>query len=181
MNVQSTRTTATLVLALLGAGCMSLASSPAPVSVPRQLEPSANESLVMVVPARGVQIYECRVSTGRAQAYEWAFVGPEAELFDTRGKPIGRHYAGPHWESADGSKIAAKLKAHAEAPASGSIPWLLLEARSVGPQGAFSNVTSIQRANTAGGVAPQNGCSASMAGTTARVHYTADYYFFAAR
>ena len=175
------RNTALAVCALLGAGCTSLTPSPTPVSVPPRLEPKASESLVMVVPARGVQIYECRASAGSPQAYEWAFVAPDAELFDSRGNRIGRHYAGPHWESTDGSRIAAKVKAQADAPASGSIPWLLLEARSVGTDGSFSKVTSIQRANTVGGVAPRNGCSASMAGTQARVAYTADYYFFAAR
>jgi hypothetical protein len=33
-------------------------------------------------------------------------VAPEADLFDARGNRIGRHYAGPHWRSTDGSKIS---------------------------------------------------------------------------
>ena len=37
--------------------------------------------------------------------------------------------------------------------------------------------TSIQRVNTAGGVAPTADCSRDYAGTTARVSYTADYFF----
>ena len=180
MNTKN-RLVISMSLALLGAGCANLAPEPAAVSVPEKLRPAPSESLAMVVPASGFQVYECRASKDRPEAYSWTFVGPEAELFDARGNRIGRHYAGPHWESNDGSKVVAKVKAQADAPASGAIPWLLLDARSVGPHGQFSKVTSIQRANTVGGMAPQNGCSAAMAGVTARVHYTADYYFYTAR
>lgn len=41
-----------------------------------------------------------------------------------------------------------------------------------------AKVTSIQRVNTVGGVAPAAGCSSATAGTTARVDYAADYLFF---
>ena len=62
-----------------------------------------------------------------------------------------------------------------------AIPWLLLAAKSVGSAGSFSKVTSIQRVSTVGGVAPAAGCSQAAAGTPARINYTADYYFFAAK
>jgi hypothetical protein len=167
------------LLAVLFGGCASHQASTTPVAVPEKLKPAAQESLAMIVPAKGVQIYECRA--GKGAAYEWAFVGPEADLFDVGGKPIGRHYGGPHWESADGSRIAGTFKERADAPAADAIPWLLLAAKSVGPEGAFSKVTSIQRVNTRGGVAPKGGCSQAAAGTPARVAYTADYYFFSAK
>ena len=141
------------------------------VQVPDKLKP-ANESLSMIVPAKGDQIYECREA-------KWVFVAPEADLFDGAGKKIGKHYAGPHWEAADGSRIVGAVKERADAPAAGTIPWLLLSAKSVGPEGAFSKVTSIQRVATKGGVAPAGDCS--QAGAKARVPYTADYYFFTAR
>jgi hypothetical protein len=51
---------------------------------------------------------------------------PRPDLFDAGGKKIGRHYAGPHWESSDGSKVAGTLKERADAPQTDSIPWLLL-------------------------------------------------------
>ena len=158
-----------LVLSILAAGC---ASSPSTVKVPDSLKAGANESLALVVAATGVQIYECRDS-------KWLFVAPEAELFDAAGKKIGRHYAGPHWESADGSRIAGVVKERAEAPVAGAIPWLLLSAKSVGGEGAFSRVTSIQRLATAGGVAPAGGCN--QPGEEARVYYSADYYFYTAK
>ena len=155
-----------ICLAVVAAGCAGT------VQVPDKLSPGASESLALVVPAKGDQIYECRDS-------KWVFVAPEAELFDKAGKKIGRHYAGPHWEAADGSKVVGAVKERADAPASNAIPWLLLSTKSVGGEGAFSKVTSIQRVATAGGVAPAGDCS--RAGAKARVPYTADYYFFTAR
>src|SRR5262245_10394486 len=144
-------------LVVLIAGCAS--STGSRIVVPDKLKPAASEALAMIVPARGVQIYECRARTAPEVGYTWAFVAPEADLFDARGDKIGRHYAGPHWESRDGSKVVGTLKERADAPVTGAIPWLLLTAKSVGPAGSFSRVTSIQRVNTAGGVAPPSECS----------------------
>lgn len=153
--------------AILAAGCTTSSI------IPANLNPAGNESMTMIVPAKGVQIYECR--EGR-----WLFVAPEADLFDQRGNLIGKHYAGPHWEaSGDGSKVIGKVKSRADAPVAGAIPWLLLSTKSVGGQGYFSDVTSIQRVATHGGVAPAGDCAKT--GMQARVEYTADYYFFNAR
>jgi len=164
-------------LLLLAAGCTTM--QPATVNIPDKLKPGAGESLAMVVPAKGVQIYECRAKKDAPGAWEWAFVAPEAELFDTRGYKIGKHYAGPHWEATDGSKLVGALKERTDAPAAGAIPWLLLTTKSVGPEGSFSKVTAIQRVNTVGGVAPSTACSQATAGNAARVAYAADYYFLA--
>jgi Protein of unknown function (DUF3455) len=165
-----------LAIALLGAGGAT-AQQPDTVAVPYKLVPAANESLAMVVPAGGVQIYECRARKDGG-GYEWTFVAPEADLYDATGAKIGHHYAGPHWESADGSRIVGTVKEQVDAPSAGAIPWLLLSAKSDGPEGSFSRVTSVQRVHTAGGVAPASGCSADTAGKQLRVGYTADYYFF---
>jgi hypothetical protein len=170
-----------VILVLLITACASSQPPTPMVTVPDKLKPGANESLVMIVPARGVQIYECRARKDQGGGYEWAFVAPEADLFDARGNRTGRHYAGPHWEATDGSKILGTLKERADAPVADAIPWLLLAAKSVGSEGSFSKVTSIQRVNTVGGVAPKAGCSQAAAGTPARINYTADYYFFTAK
>lgn len=167
-----------VLLVSLIAACASPQPPTSTVKVPEKLKPGSNESIVMIVPAKGVQIYECRAKKDQVGGYEWAFVAPEADLFDARGNRIGRHYAGPHWESTDGSRILGTLKERADAPVADAIPWLLLAAKSVGPDGTFSKVTSIQRVNTVGGVAPAVGCSQAAAGTPARINYTADYYFF---
>src|SRR2546425_489608 len=50
-----------------------------------------------------------------------------------------------------------------------------------GEDGIFAGVTSIQRVNTSGGVAPATGCSADAAGAEARVAFTADFYFYKRR
>lgn len=168
-------------MALIVAACSGPQSSSSIVKVPDKLKPRTSESLAMIVPARGVQIYECRVRKDQAAVYEWTFVAPEAALFDGRGNRIGRHYAGPQWESNDGSKILGTVTERSDAEAADAIPWLLLATKSVGPEGLFSKVTNIQRVNTVGGAAPRAACSQATAGISARVDYTADYYFFIAR
>lgn len=177
-SLQATALLPPLCALLLAAAC---AGTLQPIAVPEPLRPGADQTLAMIVPARGVQIYECRTRKDRPSAYGWAFVAPEAELFDTRGRPIGRHYAGPHWESNDGSKIVATLKERADSADADAIAWLLLAARPIVAHGAFGPVTSIQRVNTTGGKSPVAGCSETTVGTTARVAYTADYYFFTPR
>ena len=100
---------------------------------------ASTEPLAMILAAKGVQIYECRAKKDQAGQFEWAFVAPEADLFDARGNP--------HSEAPDGSKIAGTVKERADALAAGAIPWLLLSAKSVGrPDGEFSKVTKIVRA-----------------------------------
>jgi hypothetical protein len=169
---------AAVVLTLFVAACASPQPPTSLATVPDKLKPGADESLAMIVSATGVQIYECRAKKDQGGGYEWAFVAPEADLLDARGNRAGRHYAGPHWEATDGSKLLGTVKERADAPVADAIPWLLLAAKSVGSEGSFSRVTSIQRVNTVGGVAPKAGCSQPTAGTSARVDYTADYYLF---
>ena len=156
-------------------------ASPRPAVVPDALKVGANESPVLIAAAKGVQIYECRAGKEPGAADEWAFVAPEAELFDARGNRVGQHGAGPHWEALDGSRTVGTAKARADAPNADAIPWLLLTARPAGPNGSFSTITSVQRINTVGGKAPATGCSRSNYGATARVPYSADYHFYSAR
>ena len=138
-----------------------------------------NERHVERIAAAGVQVYECRAKPGAAGAFEWAFVAPEALLRDGNGAAVGRHYAGPHWEAPDGSRIVGSVKARADAPQANAIPWLLLATQSVGGAGRFAGVTSVQRINTVGGTAPARGCDAATVGTVERVPYTADYVLLA--
>lgn len=172
----STRTFAASLFAILLAACAS--GSPAPVAtpVPSALIP-VGETLVGAVTARGVQIYECR-ARGDSTGAQWVFVAPEADLYDERGRSAGRHYAGPRWDAGDGSTIAGTVQASAVAPRADSIPWLLLNTHSVGGAGRFSAVTSVQRINTAGGTAPDAGCTTAKLGRTVRVPYAAVYAMF---
>lgn len=167
-------------LAIAVSACAQVPSVNPTTQVPDKIKGAANESLAMIAAAKGVQIYECRASKD-AGTVEWVFVAPEADLFDTSGKKIGKHYAGPRWESIDGSTIAGTLKERIDAPQADAIPWLLLTARSVGPEGSFSKVTSVQRVNTVGGAAPKTGCVSASVGQVACMPYAADYYFLVAR
>lgn len=154
------------------AGCAGLGGA-----VPEALQPAPGQRLLMTVAASGVQIYAFRTAADGSQP-AWAFVAPEARLFDVQGKGIGSHGAGPFWLAGDGSRVVGTVSARADAPRAGAIPWLLLQTRSTGAPGLFSRVTSIQRVATEGGVAPASGCSAAAIGTEARVPYRADYRLF---
>ena len=165
-------------LALLLGAC---ATAPSEPPVPDALRGAPNEQMLMVLAAKGVQIYECRARKDGSGA-EWAFVAPEATLADRSGRVVGRHYAGPTWEAGDGSKIVGTVKARADAPTEDSIPWLLLSARSTGTPRLLAKVSSVQRVNTVGGAAPPaDGCTSASLGRTERVGYTADYRFLESR
>ena len=110
-------------------------------------------------------------------AWAWNFKGPEAELFDTQKKSIGKHYGGPTWEGADGGKVVAAMKANAPAPGGNTIPWLLLDIKSSEGSGQFSQAKGILRVSTTGGTAPAQGCDEAHANQESRVPYTATYLF----
>jgi hypothetical protein len=136
----------------------------------------AGTKLTMKVPAIGVQIYKCAQTDGK---FAWAFVAPEADLFDTNGKMIGKHGAGPFWELFDGSKVNGTVAQREDSTRPGAIPHLLLATRSTGRAGAIANVKHLQRINTIGGVAPASGCAnAADIDKQARIYYTADYYLY---
>jgi len=153
------------------------AAEPADIPVPLQVAPA--HKLALEAHARGVQIYECKASKNDATRLEWVFRAPEADLFDTAGNRIGKHYAGPTWEANDGSSVVGEVKAKADAPSPDAIPWLLLSARSTAGSGIFATIQAIQRAHTTGGKAPAT-CESAQAGQETRVPYTADYYFYSA-
>ena len=168
------RAVATLALACAASICVA-------ATVPEGLKPPANEILSLESSATGVQIYTCSARKDEPSKYEWILSAPEAELRDVSGKRLGRHYAGPTWESDDGSKVTGEVKSRDNGPDASAIPWLLLVAKSNSGNGVFAKTTSIQRLDTVGGKAPAAGCDASQAGRQIRVPYTATYYFFSPR
>lgn len=170
-----------LAALLAGTGLAALvacAGTPATTpAVPAALDPGPTVRALATVSATGVQIYACRDAGGGAGA-AWAFVAPEAPLFDERGRLMGSHGAGPHWLGLDGSRVMGSVRARADAPTGGAIPWLLLSTQSAGAPGVLNAVTFIQRLNTVGGIAPADGCDAQSLGKQARVGYSADYRLF---
>jgi hypothetical protein len=167
------------LLCVLAACTASLQSTtediPAPLRVP------ANGVLSQQAHGVGVQIYSCRARADDAARFEWALKEPEANLFDSAGHKIGRHYAGPTWEAADGSKVAGEVVARANSPRPNAIAWLLLSAKATSGNGIFKDVRFIQRVRTVGGNAPQEGCNQAAAGAEVRVPYSAEYWFYVSK
>ena len=146
--------------------------------IPQALTVPAGQKLSLEAHATGVQIYECKANKDDPKRFEWTFKAPEAQLFDAAGKGIGKHYAGPTWESNDGSKVIGEVKVKDPGPDPASIPWLLLSAKPTTGNGVFAGTQSIQRVHTSGGNAPAAGCDPANASKEARVPYKAIYRFY---
>jgi hypothetical protein len=147
-------------------------------TIPANLAAPEGAALLFALAARGDQIYVCEADPDDASAFVWTFSAPEAELLNERGEVVGSHFAGPTWQGHDGSAIVAAVLERADAPDSGAIPWLLLEATDHAGSGVFSTITHVQRLDTVGGVAPSEGCDEAHAGEEARAPYEATYVFF---
>lgn len=172
------RIAAAPALATLAVAAVAFSAAPSGDDpLPDTLRPQAGLRELATLSASGVQIYECRRGAADASP-AWAFVAPEADLFDPTGQRVGSHGAGPFWADADGSRIVGSVLARAEAPRADAIPWLLLATRSEAGAGRLSAVAQVQRIRTAGGLAPAGGCTAQTLGQQARVPYRADYRLF---
>ena len=147
-----------------------------PLSVAGAQVPDAiaapGETLVANIHAEGAQVYECKADASGKLA--WQFREPIATLL-VDGKTVGRHYAGPNWELADGSAVTAKVAARAPGATAKDIPLLKLDVASQRGTGQLIGVTTIQRLNTKGGVA-EGPCE--RAGAFLNVPYSADYAFY---
>jgi Protein of unknown function (DUF3455) len=162
-----TRSCGVLWLVMLVAGAPAsgaLAQVPAAIAAPEEVA-------VATLHAEGAQIYDCKAGSDGKLA--WAFREPIATLL-LDGKTVGRHYAGPSWEHADGSALVAKVAGRAPGAAPKDIPWLKLEVTEYRGNGVLSGVTTIQRINTQGG-ALEGACD--KAGAYMSVPYATDYVF----
>ena len=151
-----------------------------PAGVPPELAPPADQTIKASLTGVGVQIYICNAT--KTGGFAWSLVAPQANLLDDCDKLVGTHFIGPTWQGNDGSSVVGARAAGVTVDAS-AIPWLLLKATSNGPiSGKFSDVTSIQRLNTVGGLAPTTPCDANNnLGSIAQVPYTAQYVFYKAK
>jgi hypothetical protein len=164
---------ALLAMALIAsAQVASPSNAPEAQSKTVRFDDSSTATLVLQVRAEGVQIYTCVKDADWA----WKFKAPEATLFDEKHQAIGKHFAGPAWRLDDGSEVQGKLVESKPQP--GTIPWLILSAKSTGSEGRLSHVNAVRRSDTQGGSAPSEGCDAQHAGAEARVPYSAAYSFF---
>ncbi|MGL9618646.1 DUF3455 domain-containing protein [Bradyrhizobium sp. U531] len=138
-------------------------------TVPKEI--ASEGAVVASLLAEGAQTYDCKA--GSDGKLVWTFREPIATLISD-GTTVGRHYAGPIWESVDGSAITGKVVASAPGATPNDIAWLKLNVVSARGEGLFSKVTTVQRIETHGG-AVQGSCEKT--GTSLVAPYSATYVF----
>ena len=143
--------------------------------VPQALQPPVDEKFLLQLHARGDQIYSCKSGGGQ---FMWTLKAPDAQLFDIKDQLVGKHFAGPSWQSKDGSRVVGKVDVSVASPDAESIPWLLVKVISHTGNGVLARATTIQRLNTEGGKAPGSGCDEDHVNQEIRVPYSADYFFY---
>ena len=129
------------------------------------------ETAVLTAHAVGMQYYDCK--PGADGKLVWTFNSPQATL-TVDNKVVGHHTAGPTWELDDGSSIVGKVAGNAPGANANDIAWLKLEVVSHNGSGKLSDVTTVQRINTVGGVL-KDSCDRQGAGRG--MPYSADYVF----
>jgi Protein of unknown function (DUF3455) len=149
---------------------LTLCAGQAPAQVPEAIA-APGETTFATLHAEGAQVYECK--TGTDGKLTWAFREPIATLL-VDGKTVGRHYAGPNWDHADGSGVTAKVAANAPAKSANDIPWLKLQVSDARGNGMLTRAKTVQRINTQGGVFSG---SCDKAGAFHAAPYSADYVF----
>ncbi len=144
--------------------------------LPEGLQLPGPHVTVMELRASGEQFYESQASAGGG--FEWVLQGPNAQLTDElTGEPQGKHYGspvGPVWEI-KGFAVTGEVLSKVDAKA-GNIPWLLLRVKHIEPKrpgGYTPGLSSIQRIDTEGGVAPTK--APEKAGELVKVPYKATY------
>jgi hypothetical protein len=163
--------------------------------VPDGLGVDAGNTVFLVGHARGTQNYICLPS---GTGFKYTLFTPQATLFK-RDKQIITHYFSPNpdeagtpirasWQARDTSIVWAKVvdggsSTDSRFVAKDAVAWLKLirVGSQEGPAGGdtLTDVTFVQRLNTAGGLAPATGCASSAdVGRQAFIPYTADYFFY---
>src|ERR1700687_1436130 len=163
-----------------------LIALPAPAAI---VEPSgitgtvrvaADEEPAFMLRGEGVQIFECRPLVSDPTRFKWDLASPDATLYE-EGRSVGRLTAANIWEAALDRSTAIGSPRSRQDGGRNNLPWVLYRADSSGDTGLFAAVTSIQRVNTRGGVAPESGCDDLHVGDEVRVNFSADYYFYRRR
>jgi Protein of unknown function (DUF3455) len=121
--------------------------------------------------AAGAQIYVC--TKNAAGALNWTFREPVASLLE-EGKTVGRHFVGPTWEFADGSRVQGEVVSKAPGTTAKDIAWLKLSVKEPPKSGLVEGATSVLRIDTKGG-AFEGACDSE--GELHSEPYTATYIF----
>lgn len=191
------RTTALFITLTIALPKVAVANDLTPPQVPGNLVVDEGHKVFHIARAVGTQNYVCAPS---ATGVAWTLYGPQATLFNDDVDQVMTHFLSPNpieggtpratWQhSRDTSAVwafAIATSTDANYVAPGAIPWLKLQVvgAQYGPDGGgkLARTTFIQRVNTAGGIAPETGCSVTTdLGKRALVPYTTDYVFYRAR
>jgi hypothetical protein len=168
-----------LFLMLAAAALPAVAAIAPPTGVAPALRASAEEEPAFMLSADGVHIYQCRQVDPNGR-FGWVFTAPDATLFEGS-RSAATHKTPNLFESlSDRSSVSGVVRA-TQGAGGNNLPWVAINAQPIGPSGMFADVTSIQRVNTQGGVAPAEGCGPANDGAESRIGFRADYYFYKRR
>lgn len=153
-------------------------SIPQAIQLPQNL-PNGN-SLVAAFYAIGVQKYKAQQIPGsNPVTYQWVFVAPEADLYDSTNTKVGTLSAGPSWQLSPADSMFGQNfnpPRTVPSPDPDSIDWLLLMLKTGKTgTGVFANVSYVQSVDTHGGKPPST--SPVSVGQTINIGYTAVYRF----
>jgi hypothetical protein len=121
--------------------------------------------------AAGAQIYICAKSA--SGGLNWTFREPIASLLEG-GKTVGRHFVGPTWEFADGSRVVGEVVSKAPGTTAKDIAWLKLSVKEPQKSGLAAGATWVLRIDTKEGVF-EGACDSE--GELHSEPYTATYVF----
>ena len=162
---------------ILAAGHINISTDSASLNVPESIQTPDDVTYLFGLKASGYQIYRCEANA--ESRYHWALKAPDATLYDDQGNTFGSHYAGPAWQSNDGSHIVGELVAKVASPNdANAVAWLLVKVKARGGDGIFNTVTYVNRVKTEGGQAPRDTCNETRLGDEYHARYSAIYYFF---
>src|SRR5262249_52686412 len=145
-------TSSKVLLCVFSLVCLALAAK-----APAQPLPAIDKNtIIATLHAVGAQIYECKPVTsnpaGKAGALAWEFREPIASLL-VGSQSVGRHYAGPSWDLADGSRVKGRVVKSTPAATANDVPWLELEVVDRINMGILSDAVTVLRISTKGGLA----------------------------
>ncbi len=159
-----------VIMALAFAGLVLAPSAAGAAGAPAAFD-VAGRATLLSVHAVGAQIYECKRDGSGGTS--WSFREPIAALMDGS-RTVGRHFAGPTWEMADGQSITGKMAASAPGATPDDVKLLKLDAVAHKGDGPLSGATLILRLDTRGG---QLSGACPMPGELKAEPYSADYVF----
>jgi hypothetical protein len=129
-----------VILAVIAAYLSMRVIAPAAAAEVPETIAARGETLIATAHATGAQVYECKTNSDGKLA--WQFREPIATLM-IDGKTVGRHFAGPVWEMADGSAVSARVSTQAPGATANDIPLLRLDVAARHGSGLLSGITTI--------------------------------------